>query len=52
MAAGVVVGEVGTAPITVEKLTRTLRLQEREREGAHEEKTGTPRARKRTASPR
>ena len=52
VAAGVVVGEVGTAPITVEKLTRTLRLQEREREVAHEEKTGTPRARKRVSSPR
>ncbi len=32
VAAGVVVGEVGTAPITTEKLTRALRLQERETE--------------------
>jgi rfaE bifunctional protein kinase chain/domain len=41
VAAGVVVGEVGTAPITVEKLTRALRLQEREREAALGE-TGGP----------
>ncbi len=32
VAAGVVVGEVGTAPITTEKLTRALRLQEKENE--------------------
>ncbi|MGE5189453.1 MAG: D-glycero-beta-D-manno-heptose-7-phosphate kinase [Gemmatimonadota bacterium] len=32
VAAGVVVGEVGTAPITVEKLSRALRLQEKETE--------------------
>jgi len=32
VAAGVVVGEVGTAPITTEKLTRALRLQEKETE--------------------
>ena len=32
VAAGVVVGEVGTAPITTEKLTRALRLQDKETE--------------------
>ncbi len=32
VAAGVVVGEVGTAPITTEKLTRALRLQAKELE--------------------
>jgi D-beta-D-heptose 7-phosphate kinase/D-beta-D-heptose 1-phosphate adenosyltransferase len=52
VAAGVVVSEVGTAPITVEKLTRTLRMQEKEREIALEEKAVTPRARKRTSPPR
>lgn len=30
VAAGVVVGEVGTSPITIEKLSRALRLRERE----------------------
>jgi len=38
LAAGVVVGEVGTVPITLEKLARALRLQEREREVAREER--------------
>ncbi|OGP76061.1 MAG: hypothetical protein A2Z40_01900 [Deltaproteobacteria bacterium RBG_19FT_COMBO_60_16] len=38
LAAGVVVGEVGTAPITREKLARALRLQERERDVAKEER--------------
>jgi D-beta-D-heptose 7-phosphate kinase/D-beta-D-heptose 1-phosphate adenosyltransferase len=37
LAAGVVIGEVGTAPITIEKLSRALRFQEREREVAREE---------------
>ena len=37
LAAGVVVGEVGTAPITREKLAQALRLQERDRELAREE---------------
>jgi D-beta-D-heptose 7-phosphate kinase/D-beta-D-heptose 1-phosphate adenosyltransferase len=41
VAAGVVVGEVGTAPITVEKLTRALRLREREREVALGEGDGS-----------
>jgi D-beta-D-heptose 7-phosphate kinase/D-beta-D-heptose 1-phosphate adenosyltransferase len=38
LAAGVVVGEVGTAPITLEKLAHALRLREREREVAREER--------------
>lgn len=42
VAAGVVVGEVGTAQITAEKLARALRLQEREREAARQE--GVPRS--------
>jgi D-beta-D-heptose 7-phosphate kinase/D-beta-D-heptose 1-phosphate adenosyltransferase len=41
LAAGVVVGEVGTAPITLEKLAHALRLREREREVAREERQGT-----------
>ncbi len=41
VAAGVVVGEVGTAPITVEKLTRALRMREREREVTLEEGGGS-----------
>lgn len=41
VAAGVVVGEVGTSPITREKLARALRLQEREKELAREEAGGT-----------
>ncbi|MBI5341951.1 MAG: D-glycero-beta-D-manno-heptose-7-phosphate kinase [Deltaproteobacteria bacterium] len=36
IAAGVVVGEVGTAPITIGKLADALRLEEREREAARE----------------
>lgn len=52
VAAGVVVGEVGTVPITVEKLTRTLRLREKEREVALEEKAKTARGRKRSVPPR
>ena len=36
VAAGVVVGEVGTSPITSEKLRLALRLQEKEREVARE----------------
>ena len=52
VAAGVVVGEVGTAPITVEKLTRALRLQEREREAALEERSGTKRGRERMSPSR
>src|SRR3990172_6094186 len=51
-AAGVVVGDVGTAPITVEKLTRALRLQRKEREGAHEERGRSPRGGERAAAPR
>src|SRR3990172_8093524 len=51
-AAGVVVGDVGTAPITVEKLTRALRLQRKEREVALEERGRSPRSGKRTATPR
>lgn len=42
VAAGVVVGEVGTAPITAAKLARALRLIERERESAREERSGAP----------
>jgi D-beta-D-heptose 7-phosphate kinase/D-beta-D-heptose 1-phosphate adenosyltransferase len=38
LAAGVVVGEVGTSPITLEKLARALRHQEREGEAAREER--------------
>ena len=38
LAAGVVVGEVGTVPITLEKLARALRLREGEREIAREER--------------
>lgn len=52
MAAGIVVGEVGTVPITVEKLTRTLKLREKEREVALEEKSKTARASKRRGRPR
>jgi D-beta-D-heptose 7-phosphate kinase/D-beta-D-heptose 1-phosphate adenosyltransferase len=37
VAASVVVGEVGTAPITAEKLLHALRAQEREREAEREE---------------
>jgi D-beta-D-heptose 7-phosphate kinase/D-beta-D-heptose 1-phosphate adenosyltransferase len=51
VAAGVVVSEVGTAPITVKKLTRALRLYEREREAALEERGGS-RGGERTSSPR
>lgn len=40
VAAGVVVGEVGTSPITTEKLARALRLQEREREVDRRERRG------------
>lgn len=40
VAAGVVVGEVGTSPITIEKLARALRLQEREREAVRQERRG------------
>ena len=43
VAAGVVVGEVGTAPITVEKLARALRMREKEREAAREETGGATR---------
>ena len=43
VAAGVVVGEVGTAPITVEKLARALRMREKEREAALEETGGATR---------
>lgn len=49
VAAGVVVGEVGTAPITVEKLARALRLQQKEREVALEEEGRPPRRGRRTA---
>jgi len=38
LAAGVVVGEVGTAPITLGKLARAIRFREREREVAQEER--------------
>ena len=51
VAAGVVVSEVGTAPITVKKLTRALRLYEREREAALEER-GESRGGERPSSPR
>jgi len=51
-AAGVVVGEVGTAPITVEKLTRALRLQRKEKEVSLEEGGRSPRGGKRTSTPR
>jgi rfaE bifunctional protein kinase chain/domain len=51
-AAGVVVGEVGTAPITVEKLARALRLQRQEREVALEERGRSSGSGKRTATPR
>ncbi len=47
IAAGVVVGEVGTSPITYEKLSRALRLWEREREVS-----GEARTRKRPAAAR
>lgn len=40
IAAGVVVGEVGTAPITVEKLAGALRIQEREREDSRPGRRG------------
>lgn len=43
VAAGVVVGEVGTAPITAEKLARALRMREKEREAALEETGGATR---------
>lgn len=52
VAAGVVVGEVGTAPITVEKLKRDLLLREREREIALEERSKAPSGGMRTPSPR
>jgi D-beta-D-heptose 7-phosphate kinase/D-beta-D-heptose 1-phosphate adenosyltransferase len=42
VAAGVVVGELGTAPITIEKLSRALRLREREWEIAKEEQKDSP----------
>jgi D-beta-D-heptose 7-phosphate kinase/D-beta-D-heptose 1-phosphate adenosyltransferase len=38
LAAGVVVGEVGTVPITREKIARALRLYDREREIAREDR--------------
>ena len=38
IAAGVVVGEVGTAPITLEKLERAIRTQEREGKAARDER--------------
>ncbi|MBI5419403.1 MAG: D-glycero-beta-D-manno-heptose-7-phosphate kinase [Deltaproteobacteria bacterium] len=44
IAAGVVVGEVGTVPITIDKLSRALRIRERERDVAQEERPGTSRA--------
>ena len=47
VAGGVVVGEVGTSPITVEKLARALRLREKELEVALEEPGGTNRGRER-----
>lgn len=40
VAAGVVVGEVGTSPITTEKLVRALKLEEKAREVALEEGAG------------
>ena len=40
IAAGVVVGEVGTAPITLEKLSRALHLQQREWEVVRAESIG------------
>lgn len=52
VAAGVVVGEMGTAPITVEKLKRALRLREREHEVALEERGRAPQGGKRTPSRR
>ena len=52
VAAGVVVGEVGTAPITVEKLIRALRLREREREVVLEETGAATRGDGRTSAPR
>lgn len=52
VAAGVVVGEVGTVPITAEKLKRTLKLQEKEREVALKETGGAPRSRRRTSPSR
>ncbi len=47
IAAGVVVGEVGTAPITLEKLARAIRLQEREGRAAREERNASLPPRKR-----
>jgi rfaE bifunctional protein kinase chain/domain len=52
VAAGVVVGEVGTAPITVEKLARALRMREKEREAALEETGGATRGGEREPSSR
>lgn len=51
VAAGVVVGEVGTAPITAQKLARALRLVESEREAARQEGIA-PAARGDGAAPR
>src|SRR5512139_578332 len=45
VAASVVVGEVGTAPITAEKLLHALRAQEREREAEAQEGIAAPRPR-------
>jgi D-beta-D-heptose 7-phosphate kinase/D-beta-D-heptose 1-phosphate adenosyltransferase len=42
VAASVVVGEVGTVPITAEKLLHALRVQEREREAEREEGMSRP----------
>ena len=39
----ITVGEVGTAPITVEKLARALRMREKERGAALEETGGVAR---------
>lgn len=50
VAAGVVVGEVGTVQITAEKLVRALRARERERDAALERPA--VRAGRRTVSPR
>ena len=43
VAAGVVVGEMGTSPITAEKLARALRMREKEREAVLEETGGATR---------
>ncbi|MGB7970985.1 MAG: D-glycero-beta-D-manno-heptose-7-phosphate kinase [Candidatus Deferrimicrobiaceae bacterium] len=52
VAAGVVVGEVGTAPITAEKLSLALRMREKEREAAHEETGDATRVGRRESSSR